>query len=351
MVTQVLDSKDQATAVMTGVIPVPPEVAVDNAKRDGKPITKTVKPIEKVGQESVEDTQATPESHTEADDIEGDDGLTPRQKRELTKKMQTSIGKKHRQLKEAEEFAAAQYNEKQLAETRAAEAERELQRLKGNGVAQVVNDGTDRPKPESFTDQGEYEKAVIDWRVNEILKERDRTAAQQAEQERQAKVAADAVSRLDRAREIVPDFTEVTGSVDTLVPPHIGAAMMESDKFAELGYYFAKNPEELEKLAKMSQARGLVALGKIEAIIKPFESGKPAAKSNGAKPSQDGSTPSTETGASQTSPSKPRAAAPITPLSTSSEPQVEALDSKNVREAINKYARDKSVNILNRKRH
>ncbi|OYV47721.1 MAG: hypothetical protein B7X10_04200 [Burkholderiales bacterium 21-58-4] len=147
----------------------------------------------------------------------------------------------------------------------------------------------------------------------------------------------------------MPDFAEVVESADIPVPQHIGGAMMESDLFAELGYYFAKNPKEMERIAALPQSKGLIALGKIEAIIKPFES--KGSKSNGAKPSQNGSTPSTETGASQTSPSKPRAAAPITPLSSTSTAQVDSVDGKNVRQVISSWTREKNVDLLRRKRH
>ena len=49
------------------------------------------------------------------DDKEGADGLTPREKRELTSKMLKSIGKRVAQRKAAEEFADAQYQEKKAA--------------------------------------------------------------------------------------------------------------------------------------------------------------------------------------------------------------------------------------------
>lgn len=347
MATQVLSSKDQSEAVVTGVIPVPPEVAADNALRDGiKPETGKPQESKASGEADIPKGDAQ-----DADDVEGEDGLTPRQKRELTKKMQASIGKKHRQLKEAEEFAAEQYNERRLAENRAAELERQLQRNKG--VAEqprIVNDGTDRPRAENFTSQEEYEKAVIDWRVNEILKEKDRDAAVKAEEARRKTVSDAAMERLARAREIVPDFQEITEAAEIPVPPHIGAVMMESELFPELGYYFAKHPEELQKLAEMPVQKALVAFGKIEAIIKPFETGlKPAAKSNGAKPSQNGSIPSTET---VSPPSKPRAAAPITPLSTPSTAQADKpVNARNVREEIAAWNRERSGDILRRKRH
>ena len=75
------------------------------------------------------EAKAEPEVKTQPptpdpDDIEGDDGLTPRQKREYTEQMQKTIGKKHRKQMEAEEFALAQYNEKTLAEQRAEHGER-----------------------------------------------------------------------------------------------------------------------------------------------------------------------------------------------------------------------------------
>lgn len=347
----VLSSSDQIKALETGVIPVPPEVQADNDARDGiqHEIAKApaeAPPVEKPP-ETAEAQAATP---NDADDIEGEDGLTPRQKRELTKKMQLSIGKKHRQMKEAEEFAAEQYNEKRLAEQMVERLRREVERLKGEpGASTPATPANARPERASFETDADYEKAVIDWRVNEVLKERDASEAKRRQAEESQKNAERLRERLQVAKSLVPDFEEVSEAAsDISVPPHIASAMAESDLFAELGYYLAKHPEDARKIMALPPSRGLVALGKIEAILKPFEKSK---VSNGSsKPSQDAGKPaSVETGKV---PSKPRAAAPIEPLTTPSEPQSDApVNVRNVRQEIDRWQKNRSGDVLRRKRH
>ncbi len=354
MAQQVLDSKDQFKALETGVIPVPPDVAADNARL----VTALPRgaPVPPAAPEPAAPSDAVPleDAAGAEDDVEGEDGLTPRQKRDLTKKMQISIGKKHRQLKEAEEFAAAQYNERKLAEDRAAAYEREVTRLRGkNGSGEPKTDPAAQPRVENFANVEDYQKAVIDWRVTEILKERAAEAVAKEAAAQQQEIARKAVERLTRARETVPDFAETVEHAAIPVPQHIGGYLLESELLPELGYYFAKHPDELARLSRMSVSQSLVALGKIEAIIKPFEAPPAPPKADGKKPSSNGGEPpSTETGANPSAPSRPRAAAPITPLNAPSAPQSDTpLNPKNVREEITRWNHERQGDILRRKRH
>src|SRR5690349_13161998 len=112
--TVVLDSNNLEAVIKdaTGEGLAPVELPMDSGQAP--------KEVEKSAVEAKEaPKEAAKEPVEEPDDIEGDDGLTPRQKRELTLKMQAAIGKKHRALKDAEEFAADQYSERRLAEQRA----------------------------------------------------------------------------------------------------------------------------------------------------------------------------------------------------------------------------------------
>jgi hypothetical protein len=266
-------------------------------------------------EEKVEAKGAETEAVAEADDVEGEDGLTPAQKRELTLKMQSAIGKKHRALKDAEEFAAEQYNERRLAEQRAEQYQREAERLK----AQVPEPKKlEEPKRESFKTEQEYQDARVDYRAELRFQEKEAERVKAVEAERQAGIIAMAKERVAKAIALVPDFTEVTQAIDTEVPNHIAGYMQESEMFPELGYHFAQHPEDLRRLASLSPAKGLVELGKIESRLTPFSDlhGKEAGKANGDKPSK----PSTETAPE---PSKPRIAAPIKPLSAGSTTQVE----------------------------
>ena len=298
------------------------------------------KPEEKLEEKLLE---VKPEEET--DDIEGEDGLTPRQKRELTQKMQAAVGKKHRALKEAEEFAAEQYNEKRLAEQRAENLQRELERLKTQ--AEPPKETPKEPKRENFKTDEEYQDARIDWKADLKYQEKEAERQKALEAERQAQIAALAAERITKARELVPDFDEVVSEVDTPVPPYIAGYMQESEMFAELGYHFAKHPEELKRVASLNPARALVEVGKIESRLTPFSVGdgtkaEKETKTNGDKPK-----PSTETGSV---PSKPRA--PITPLSSASAVQVEkSPHERTYEEEKAAWAKRNKANFDKRQRH
>jgi hypothetical protein len=338
MTTVVLDSKDLLTSLQTGEVPVPPEVAADNAAQAAKKAGK-VDPVV----EAKEEPAKEPEKKVEAadDEVEGEDGLTPRQKRELTEKMQKAIGKKHRELKEAEEFAAAQYNNNRMANRKIEQLERELRALKEQAPAQVENT---EPKRENFETDEKFREAMVDWKVDQKFKAKEAEVKLSLEQQRQRQILEEAKSRIAKALELVPDYQEVTEAADLEVPSHIAGYMQESELFAELGYHFAKHPEVLERLGKLTPARALVEVGKIESKLQPF------AKSEAKEPKSDGPEPSTETG---TLPSKPRATAPvITPLNTASTGQVEKDPREmNIRETIHSWQKKNGAHLTLRKRH
>ena len=313
-----------------------PELPVDS----GEPVeTKTEEP-KKAETKGTE----TKKPEEDPDDVEGEDGLTPRQKRDLTQKMQTAIGRKHRALKDAEEFATEQYNERRLAEERAEGFEREIARLKTQlqPITKTVEDT--KPKREAFETEEKFRDAMDDWRVDQKFKEREAKAAKEREDARQAEILIQAKTRIAHAIEVVPDFVEVTEAVDWPTPPAIAGYMQESEMFAELGYYLAQHAQERSRLEKLSPARQLVEIGKIESRLSPFAQAK---ANGGSPPSSDGVSPST----TATEPSKPRAAV-ITPLSTRSAAQVERSEKDmTAKEALAAFQKRNKINLTKRQRH
>src|ERR1700690_1180181 len=73
--------------------------------------------------------KADPVVAAQADDVPGEDGLTPQEKRELSGKMQKAIAKRVRQVREAEEFAAEEFRGPPLAELDQDQAEADVTRL------------------------------------------------------------------------------------------------------------------------------------------------------------------------------------------------------------------------------
>ena len=284
---------------------------------------------------------------SEADDVEDEDGLTPRQKRELTAKMIAAIGKKHRNLKDAEEFAAEQYNTRRLAEQRAQLLETELRRLQEAAKPQPKPEET-KPDRAKFQSDEEYRDALINWEVEQRFRAREAQANKEREEARQAEILRNASARVAKAIELVPDFQEVTEAVDWPTPPAVAGYMQESEMFAELGYYLAQHSEARQKLDSLRPAAQLVEIGKIESTLKPFATDakvngngteKPTA-TNGDQPSQTGTTPS-------------RSRAPvITPLSAGSGAQVEKDEAEMTpQEALAAWQKRKHRNLTRRQRH
>jgi len=337
MVT-VVDSKDYVTYLQTGEAPEPKEVTADNARRDAADGKEPAKPV----------VEAEAAAVVVGDDVEDAEGLTAEQRRTMSATMLKAIGKKHRQIKEAEEFATAQYNDRRMAEQRAQELERELQALRKPAVRPEV---ATKPERANFQTEEAYHEALVDFRVKETLaRERQEEAQRRADAEQQQVVAA-ASERLRVAAEIVPDFNEVTDK-ELNVPGHIAAYMQRSPLFAELGYHFGKHPEVLADLRKLPPAEALVELGVIKSTLRPFSESQSEKVTNGStEPSaSNGVTPSTQTGQV---PSKPRGTAPvITPLPAGGTSQVEK-DSKdmNIRETISEWQKKNQRNLGLRKRH
>lgn len=350
MTVVTLNSAAEIERLTTGKTTDRPELAADNAKTAAKAAEKgaekpTLKAVEKAPE-----TKADPgKSESKDDEDEGEDGLTATERAEYTAKMLRTVGRKTRQVKEAEEFAAAQYNEAQLARRRADAAEEELAKLR-----QPVQKPVENKKPEraNFENDEAYQDAVVEFRVKETLAKDKREQAEAIEASRQQEITNAANARLLAAEKLVPDFKEVTENSGVTIPDFIAGYMRESEMFAELGYHFMKNPEVITGLRKLTRAHALVEVGKIESRLQPFapSGGKVASKTesaSGADPS-----PSTESGQSTAGPSKQSRAPVIKPLGSDSVSQVDK-DSRDMttREHIEAWKKQNKANLGLRKRH
>lgn len=141
--------------------------------------------------------------------------------------------------------------------------------------------GKGKPKLEDFKTLEDYQEALTDWKLDErerTRKEADaKTAAENAvrtEQENWAK-------KEKAAQKAHDDYDDV---VDTVVIPKgpgvlaARQAMLEDEHGAEILYQLAKNPKELERIAALSPAGAVLAIGKLSAKFDTppaTENGKP----------------------------------------------------------------------------
>lgn len=176
---------------------------------------------------------------------------------DLPERVRKQIGKKHRLMKEAEEFGKESYLARLAAEKRAEAAEVRLKQLE-SGNEKSKDSG--EPDPKDFKTNAEY----IDAMVEHKFEKKERAEAQKKYEQGQQKLQDEFVDRLNAARKDLPDFDEVVGDADFDVVPHIASYIAESELGPKLGYHFAKNPDELERIQKLSPIKGIAELGKLE---------------------------------------------------------------------------------------
>lgn len=207
----------------------------------------------------------TDKAVTAVDDEDAED-------KDLPERVRKQIGKKHRAMKEAEEFARQLYGDKTAAEKRAEAAELRLKQLESGGEKAKVSG---EPDPKDFKTNAEYIDAMVEYK----FEKKEQAEAQKRYEAGQQKLQAEFVDRLNSARKELPDFDEVVGDADIDVVPHIASYIAESELGPKLGYHFAKNPDDLERIQKLSPIRAIAELGKLELKLEK----KPEVKADEAK--------------------------------------------------------------------
>lgn len=212
----------------------------------------------------------------------------------LTEHARRVIAKKHRRQKEAEEFARERDADAAAERARADALERQLNELRGgkakSGDGPAAGDGKDdesEPKPEDFKTVGEYTRALTKYLVDKKATEAGEANARQSAADR-AKAQAEEtttafVKRQSEFMKATPDYEEVVGESELDVPSAGMQYIVESEMGPHLAYHLAKNPDVVERLSKLSPARCVAELGKLEARLEEAAKGKPngEAKPNG----------------------------------------------------------------------
>lgn len=188
--------------------------------------------------------------------------------KDLSETVRRKIAKKHKAMKEAEEFGKRSYLERMAAETRAEKLQRELEEERAKSRPATVQKEDKPPKPEDFATVAEYTDALTDYKVEKKF------AAEKARQE-QARLDAEKTAREEQfakrlmaSKEKYSDFDEVmktlAGSEMDRVHQDVVEYLQESDFGGDLMYHLAKNQETLDRLRKLSPRRFIAELGKLE---------------------------------------------------------------------------------------
>jgi len=241
-----------------------------------KPVAELTKAADKAPIEAPKVDNAKPPEDEESGLEAGDETLAER--------AQKRINAKHREMKQAqalaerlreestenETFAKNQFDRARMAEEKLATLERELAELRGKAATDTAATKPKKPDAKEFMDeQGqfkafEYAEALAKFSATEAVEEDRRKQREEATQASQREAVAAFEARLEKAREKYPDFKEVVGADDTIVPPYVQQYMVRSPYGADLGYWFAKNPTEAKRIFALDPIMAVAELGEIQ---------------------------------------------------------------------------------------
>lgn len=212
-----------------------------------------------------------PEPKTAAT-VTNETDLTDDEYAQLTEKQQRAVNKKHRAMKEADEFAEEQYARAKAAERRAEEAERKLSEREAAGKPKPVE--ATEPDPKDFTnDKGEfdafgYAKALAKHAAEEAVKADRETQAKLNKEAAEARSYQEYLGRVKESTKDIADFAEVAEeAADMNVSGAITGYIRESDSPGPLLYYFAKHPDVLERLNALPTIKAISEVAKLELTL------------------------------------------------------------------------------------
>jgi len=167
--------------------------------------------------------------------------------------------------------------------TRLEQENAELRSYSGSGLskaqlAEKVESVTGpEPQEKDFDDYLTYDRKHTAWLVDQLqttrIIERDFKAAQEARGRRIAENVekhkeAVEVFRTRNGEQSAKDFDAVMAKAKELaVAPHVEEMILNSGKSAHLQYFFARNPQRLDKINRMSALDSAREVGQIEARL------------------------------------------------------------------------------------
>ena len=148
------------------------------------------------------------------------------------------------------------------------------------------------PDISDFDTLDEYVEAVAEYKLNQKSQE---TLSKQAQQTQAQAQAQEWVSKVNKVREVAPDFDEAFNNVANIeFAPMALEAVAQHPKGAEIAYMLGKDVSEAYRIAALPPSQQLMAIGELAArtnVPKPKTvstapaPGKPVGSSSGGKKS------------------------------------------------------------------
>jgi len=262
---------------------------------------------------------------------------------DLAERAQARIAKKHREMKQAdalakrlqqelndtETFSKSQFDRARMAEEKLTTLERELAEIRSKSKPEEKT-GLMKPDPKDpkyYDAQGqfkafEYAEELAGYSATKAVDDDRKRQATERQQQEQDNLKKAFEARLEKARETYKDWKEVVGGADIEVPPYVQQLMVRSPYGGDLGYWFAKNPDEAKRIFALEPIEAVAEIGEIQAQWKK----KPDTEKSNVVPIIP----------------KPGAPAPTEPLNTQGQGSVNVDPAKMDFKQLRAYEREKA---------
>lgn len=125
--------------------------------------------------------------------------------------------------------------------------------------AQAKDDGA--PKASDFESVDDYVRAAVDFGMRQAERKQEQAQAEQSQRQ-----------MVERTEQLYNEATREEGfdrdEFDALpLTPSIAQALVEADAPAKVMAWMTQNPDEVDRIAKLSPARQAIEIGKVEARI------------------------------------------------------------------------------------
>lgn len=224
-------------------------------------IAETVAPVV----EKKEEVKVEPEAKQESLEIEAPEQVEKVETNEadenkkVLKKANSKIETRFSELTHQRDEAKARA---EAAERRAAELEAKLK-----PIPEKAAEENEKPDKSKYTDAFQYAEDLAVWSAKNALREKE-------ESDRRARAEFEASERLnawnrrlEETKKENPEFIDKVANSTVQVSAEVRDAIMDSDIGPKILLHFAENPEEAEKIGKMTVGKALIMLGKIEAKL------------------------------------------------------------------------------------
>jgi hypothetical protein len=121
----------------------------------------------------------------------------------------------------------------------------------------------EEPDPSKYTDIAKYRDDLKKWERAQVLKEQK---AEEAKREN-LRIESEWTERVKHATQAIPDFQSVLSGSNVAVPDWVRDAIKTSEVGPNLLYHLAKNPDEAEKINKMTPVAAVRYIGKLETAL------------------------------------------------------------------------------------